>query len=84
MTPSNSYNPDAPLDEDLSTIGKLIRVIVPNSLARYRKTVISVYTTGAPLVAWLSTNAHSAKEIAGAVALFALTNYGVYEASNEE
>lgn len=81
---SDRYDPEAPLDEDLTTVGKLIATIVPNSLAAYRKLVISVYTTGAPLVAWLSTSAHSAKEIAGASALFLLTNYGVYKASNEE
>lgn len=79
----NGYDPNAPLDDDLSTIGKLISAIVPNALARYRKTVISVYTTGAPLIAWIAANPHSAKELAGAIALFALTNIGVYEAENE-
>jgi hypothetical protein len=51
-------------------------------LAKYRKLVVSVLVTAAPLVIFLTSAAHSPAEVLAACVGFVLANFGVYQVPN--
>jgi len=52
-------------------------------LARYRKLIVALVATTAPLVIFLTTASHSPAEIIGACLGYLLANFGVYRIPNE-
>lgn len=52
-------------------------------LGRYRKLIVALLATTAPLVIFLTTAPHSAAEIVPAVLAWLLANFGVYRIPNE-
>lgn len=53
------------------------------ALGKYRKLILSVLVTAAPLVLFLTTSTHSAKEIIPACVAYVLANFGVYAVPND-
>lgn len=53
------------------------------SLAKYRKLIVAVLATAAPLVIFLVTAPHSTAEVVGACAGYVLANFGIYRIPNE-
>jgi hypothetical protein len=52
------------------------------ALAKYRKLIVSVLVTAAPLVIFLASAAHSPAEILAACVGYVLANFGVYQVPN--
>jgi hypothetical protein len=52
------------------------------ALAKYRKLIVSILVTAAPLVIFLTTAAHSPAEVIAACVGFVLANFGVYQVPN--
>lgn len=78
MSPT-PYDPYA--ENDGTILGRFLDRVIP--AGRIRKLVVSVAGTGGALVVWLTTDTHTAIEVAAAVSTFVLTNWGVYDATNE-
>lgn len=55
---------------------------VSPALAKIRKLVVSLVTTGAALGTWLATEDHTAAELVAAAVGFVVANYGVWKATN--
>lgn len=67
MPAPTAYDPNSPL---------------PPKLQSVRKLLVSVFSTGAALVTFLTTGDPTAVEAISAIGAFVAANYGVYQAAN--